>query len=570
MKKKIKVIIVLGAVILLLVGISVGIYIYNIESSEEVTYVLDLKVGYYDNSPKTFEDEKGHAKGIFPELLDYIATQEHWNITWIKNDFDACLKSLENRSIDICVDVAYDINRSKYCDFNSLEVLNNWGVIYTRKNANIDTIADLNNTRIAVMESSIHTVGEEGIINLTKRWGIECTFIFYKDYYEVFSSLNNGTSDAGAVNRLFGIYNEKNYEIKRTSIMFNPNKNFFAFPKNATLNPVLISRIDYHLFTLKEDTGSIYYQLLDKYIYQLYGTAVPKWFYPVLIVSLGIIVVFISLSVFLLRMAGKLKYTNKKLKKLDELKSIFVATMNHELRTPLTSIIGFTNMLLKGGAGDINQEQEMELNIIMRNANQLLDLINDILLVNKIETDKTDLEITTFKLSDLMNELKETFSIIVKEKKIDLKIKSIESAEVTNDKKKLRQILLNLINNAINFTDKGVVLIYIDDSEMDYKVVIKDTGIGIKEEDLKKLFKAFSMIPTPDQSKKGTGLGLYISQKLANQLGGKIDVNSEFGKGSTFTLVVKKNIRRFKNYKDTHRRRFALPKYMKILSNELN
>jgi signal transduction histidine kinase len=547
MQKKNKAIIVSVIVILLLVGTFVGLYIHNIMYREEITYELELRAGYYDNSPKTFEDKEGYAKGIFPELLDYIASKEHWKITWIKNNWSECLKSLETGDLDIMIDVAIDENRSKVYDFNSVEVLNNWGVIYTRKGVNIDTIVDLNHTRISVMKDSIHTVGAEGIINLTKRWGIECNFTEYDSYNEVFQSLNDGDSDAGVVNRLFGLFNEQNYAIKRTPIMFNPNKLLFAFPKNATLNPLLISRIDYHIFILKEDTESIYYQLLDKYIFQLYGFTLPDWFYPVLIVSLVLIAVFISLSIFLLRMARKLKYTNKELKKLDEFKSIFVASINHELKTPLTSIIGFTDMLLRGGAGAVNQEQEMELNIVNRNAKQLLDLINDIILVNRIETDTTDLEITTFKLSDLLNEIKETFSIIVNQKQIDLKIKSFDGAEVTNDKKKLNQILLNLISNAIKFTDKGEVLIYIDDSETDYKVIVKDTGIGIKEEDLKKLFNAFSRIPTPDQFKKGTGLGLYISQKLANQLGGKIDVNSEIGKGTTFTLVVRKNIRRLKN-----------------------
>ena len=221
--------------------------------------------------------------------------------------------------------------------------------------------------------------------------------------------------------------------------------------------------------------------------------------------------------------------------------------MNHELKTPLTAIIGFTDLLLKGIAGAVNQEQKNQLNIIVRNAKSLLDLIDDIILVSKIEIGKIDLEITTFNLNELINEIKETVSTIANEKQLDLKFKTIQNPEITNDRKRIKQILLNLINNAIKFTDKGEVLISIDDSEVDYKVIVKDTGIGIKEKDLNNLFKAFSRIPTPDQSKNGTGLGLYISQELANQLGRTIDVTSEFGKGTSFTLVIKKNIRNSMN-----------------------
>lgn len=547
MQKKNKIVIVLGVIILSLLGAVIALYIHNIMHPEEITYNLELKVGYYDNSPKTFEDKEGNAKGIFPELLDYIATQELWKITWIKNDWSGCLTSLENGDIDIMIDVAIDENRSKIYDFNSVEVLNNWGVIYTRIGANIDTIADLNNTRISVMKDSIHTVGAEGIINLTARWGLECNFIEYGSYEEVFESLNNGDSDAGVVNRLFGLFNEKNYAIQRTHIIFNPNSLLFAFPKNATLNPTLISIIDSNLIILKEDIDSIYYQLLDKYIYKLYGFVLPEWFYPVLIVSIGLAVIFISLSAILIRTTKKLKNANEKLKELDDLKSIFVASMNHELKTPLTAIIGFTDLLLKGIAGAINQEQKEQLNIIVRNAKNLLDLIDDIILVSKIEIGKIDLEITTFNLNELINEIKETVSPIANEKQLDLKFKTIQKAEITNDRKRIKQILLNLINNAIKFTDKGEVLISIDDSEVDYKVIVKDTGIGIKEKDLNNLFKAFSRIPTPDQSKSGTGLGLYISQELANQLGGTIAVTSEFGKGTSFTLIIKKNIRNSMN-----------------------
>lgn len=146
-----------------------------------------------------------------------------------------------------------------------------------------------------------------------------------------------------------------------------------------------------------------------------------------------------------------------------------------------------------------------------------------------------------------MNKLEETFSIIAREKQIDLHIKPIENIKITSDKKRTLHALSNLVSNAIKFTDRGEVLVYTEDSEMECRMMVKDTGIGIKIEDFEKLFKAFSRIQLSGQPKKGTGLGLYISQKIAYQLGGKIVVDSEFGKGSTFTLIIKKRIKKKKN-----------------------
>lgn len=547
MKKINKIFIVLGIVILLVLGPSLALLIPNVIPPAEITYELNLKVGYYDNAPKTFENENGQARGIFPELLTYIASKERWNITWIKGDWEDCLIRLNDSDIDVMIDVAYSENRSEIFDFNNEFILNNWGMIYTKRGANIRTFEDLKNKTVSVMIDSIHTIGEEGIYNINKSQELNCTFLEYSSYEEVFASLDNGCSDAGVVNRIFGLYNEIKYDIERTTIIFNPSYLFFAFPKNAANNELLISRIDYHLILFKEDTSSIYYQLLDKYIFSLYGYVIPEWFYPLLILVIISLAIFISLSSFLLVMAGKLRFSNKKLEKTDELKSLFVASVNHELKTPLTSILGFTSMILNGDAGPINKEQEKELSIVMRNSREMLNLIDDIMLVNQIETSNIDLDITTFNLSDLMNKLEETFSIIAREKQIDLHIKPIENIKITSDKKRTLHALSNLVSNAIKFTDRGEVLVYTEDSEMECRMMVKDTGIGIKIEDFEKLFKAFSRIQLSGQPKKGTGLGLYISQKIAYQLGGKIVVDSEFGKGSTFTLIIKKRIKKKKN-----------------------
>ena len=217
----------------------------------------------------------------------------------------------------------------------------------------------------------------------------------------------------------------------------------------------------------------------------------------------------------------------------------FLASISHELRTPLTSIIGFTQSILKGRVGDINEEQRKKLNIVLNSSNHLHELITDVIDMAKIENNKFNIKKESF---DLINELKnivETFNLTIKEKRLDLFLDIPERFTIYNDKKRINQILLNLIGNAIKFTEKGKISIKIRFTKGDITISIKDTGLGIQAEDLKRLFIPFSRIIEPGKVKEGVGLGLHLSKKIANLLGGEILVKSKYGKGSTFKLVLK-------------------------------
>lgn len=218
----------------------------------------------------------------------------------------------------------------------------------------------------------------------------------------------------------------------------------------------------------------------------------------------------------------------------------FLASISHELKTPLTSIIGFTRTILKGRAGEINEEQEKQLNIILNSANYLHELIIDVIDMTKIEISKLTIRKEKFNLVEELINLKETFSVAAKEKGLDLFADTPENLIIYNDKQRINQILINLIGNAIKFTDSGKISIKIKRKKENAVISVKDTGPGIQKEDLKKLFKPFSRILEPGKFKEGSGLGLHLSKKLAILLGGDITVKSKFGKGSTFKLILKR------------------------------
>jgi len=231
---------------------------------------------------------------------------------------------------------------------------------------------------------------------------------------------------------------------------------------------------------------------------------------------------------------------NERLQELDQLKSEFLATMSHELRTPLNSIIGFTGILRQELPGALNDEQKKQLGMVQSSARHLLGLINDLLDLSRIESRKMELFVEEFAVSDLINEIAQTLAPQVEQKQLRLET-SIDQPglRMRTDRKKCFQILLNLANNAVKFTDTGRVTLRVSTDATDVTFQVQDTGIGIKPENLTHLFEAFRQVDgSARRVYEGTGLGLYLSKQLASMLGGSISVESEIGSGSRFTLTL--------------------------------
>ncbi len=237
----------------------------------------------------------------------------------------------------------------------------------------------------------------------------------------------------------------------------------------------------------------------------------------------------------------ELDKANRKLQELDHLKSMFIASMSHEVRTPLNSIIGFTGILLMGMSGELNKEQQKQLLIVKNNASHLLDLITDIIDVGKIEADKMDIYNEAIDLPSLIIEVKDALKQAASGKSIDIALNMPDQLTIKSDRRRLKQILVNLLGNAIKFTDKGKVIIHTTVKDKLIEVSVSDTGSGIPVEHMDKLFKAFSQIHGKEDMVEGTGLGLYLSRKIVELLGGSVWAQSELEKGSTFTFTLPYN-----------------------------
>ena len=234
-----------------------------------------------------------------------------------------------------------------------------------------------------------------------------------------------------------------------------------------------------------------------------------------------------------------LQKMNAELRVANQAKDRFLATMSHELRTPLNAILGFTGILLMRLPGEINAEQEGQLNIVKSSAEHLLLLINDLLDLAKIQAGMYRLSPELVDVGALVAEVQAQLEPLARAKQLALRLQQpAEPLLRQADRRALRQIVINFANNAIKFTDRGSVRLTVDHADGQWWVEVCDDGIGISAEDQARLFSAFTQVGDPRRRPDGTGMGLHVCATLATLMGGRIAVRSEPGAGSCFTLMM--------------------------------
>jgi len=236
----------------------------------------------------------------------------------------------------------------------------------------------------------------------------------------------------------------------------------------------------------------------------------------------------------------ELTVANAQLAELNSLKSQFLANVNHELRTPLSAIISYAGLILNETRGQISLLQKENLQDLLKNAERLLTLIDSLLDISAIEAGKLPVRVEPVDLAEIVRTAVATIESTVDKNYVHVIRSSAPNMPVFNtDRDKLRQILLNLLDNAAKFTEHGEIRISAARENGSVKLVVSDTGIGIAEQDLDRVFEEFHRVGTANGKKyRGTGLGLAIVKRLIGLLGGSIEVSSKLGEGSSFTVTL--------------------------------
>jgi len=241
------------------------------------------------------------------------------------------------------------------------------------------------------------------------------------------------------------------------------------------------------------------------------------------------------------RAEDELQQKTRAVEEASQLKSEFLANMSHELRTPLNAVIGFSELMMDEVPGKINDEQRECLGDILDSGQHLLNLINDVLDLSKVEAGKIELKLQDLNLAAVIADVVKTVEPMLDDSKHKLEV-SVEEGlpQVRADKSRLKQIFLNLLSNAVKFTPPGGKLAIEASSAGDRcQVSVVDNGVGIKKEDRERIFEVFTRAETlPDEKEEGSGLGLALTRQLVEIIGGKIWVESEYGKGSRFTFTL--------------------------------
>jgi len=516
-----------------------------------------VRVGVYDNAPKIFIAESGRPAGIFVDILNAVARNEGWRIEYVPGTWDEGLQRLEDGKIDLMPDMAYSSEREKTMSFHSVPVLSSWSQVYARRGSNIKSMLDLNGLRIAVLQGSVQQTALEG---LARGFGMQLKLVPYANYEEAFAAVLNREVDAVVTNNYYGLLHGRKLGLENTAVVFNPSTLFFAARKG--MHADLLAAIDDNLRSMKAKPESAYYQALRKWTSENVKLLVPMWLKLLgLVIGIALIVSVaeaFALKVQVARRTQELQESNRQMEarviertaelaaameqaqEADRIKSAFLATMSHELRTPLNSIIGFTGILLQELPGELNEEQHKQLSMVQKSARHLLSLINDVLDISKIEAGQLDIAVQPFSLRSSLEKVANLVAPLAEKKGLELRVDIAgDIGNIVSDQRRLEQIVLNLLSNAVKFTEEG--MIHLDCRMEDARVAIRvqDTGIGMEQQDLEKVFEPFSQIDTGLTRKyEGTGLGLSICKRLVELMGGDISVTRTPGQGSMFMLLL--------------------------------
>lgn len=484
-----------------------------------------------------FYEENETIKGIIPACLSLITERTGLSFQYVYADsYEELITLLKSGQADI---IGGFLNQDPSADA--------LGLVRTASFASLDSVVLRNKQASPTAEHLIMAVPAERDLDTST---IDDQIVYYSHYEDCLDAVNRGEADYTQMLAAFveDLYAREFYS--NITLMADTNlKEELTFaivkPVNVTLYSVLNKSVNN--LSQAELSGILSQNLLNT---RTSTVTLKTLLYtnPVLALSLCVGLVILIAVILLLLNYNKMrtKVMQLKLEKAEETsraKSDFLSRMSHEIRTPMNAIIGLTNLALMSGEATPSVKQN--LTKIESSSKFLLSLLNDVLDMSKIESQKMELSAVPFSLNRVVDQMKNIFSLQAQSKQISLEFSNDLPGQLyIGDEMRLSQVLTNLLSNACKFTDKnGSIALSISaeeatDDSVRIHFSVKDTGTGIKSEDLERIFNSFEQAENKNSTVAGTGLGLSISRNLVRLMGGELRVKSTFGEGSEFYFTI--------------------------------
>ncbi len=286
----------------------ITIIFHSVELSASTSQ--QIKVGVFHSPPLVFVDENNQAKGLFIDVLEYIANEEKWELTYVIGTWNDCLKRLESGEIDLLGSIVFTPERDLIYDFTYEFLFLDWGVVYQRRSGNIETVFDLENKTVAVLKDDIYSIKFKQLLH---QFGVNVFYVDKNKYSDIFQAIEENKVEAGVSSHIAGFEIENDYDTERTQIFFAPVKLRIAAPKYEHSD--IIHTLDTYFLSLKSDKTSIYHYALNRWFGSYTGNLIPRWvflFISVILALLVIIIIFsLVLKIQIRRKTNELKETNK-------------------------------------------------------------------------------------------------------------------------------------------------------------------------------------------------------------------------------------------------------------------
>lgn len=519
-------------------------------------------------APFEFIGPEGAYNGIASDYLNILKQRLGLEVEMMKNlTWKEAVEKAQNREIDLLPCVGITQERKEFFKFSKPYINFHRAIITRTDTAFLTGLSDIETMKVAIQKNTSH----EGY--LRENTSIEP--LLYDTLQKALLAVSNGQAQA-----LVGNIASTTYWIRKLNLT-NLKVAAPVTQDTQTLHfavrddwPELVNMINKGLSSVTPEEEN---NIRNRWINIEYKPGIaPRivWGYLLQISGLALVILMVILVWNYklkkeiqkrIEIDEKLSEANKNLKKLDQLKSMFIASMSHELRTPLNSIIGFTGVIVQGMTGPLNDKQKDHLTRVYNSARHLLSLITDVIDISKIEAGRIDVYPEDMLLSEIVDEAVINIEPQLKAKQLKLLRYIPRDLKLHTDRKRLLQCIINYLSNAVKFTESGSITVTAgrcgsrpleeisqrpsegipeqdcgENSDERVEILVTDTGIGIPEQDHSRLFEAFERLDSHLRIKAGgTGLGLYLTRKLVTEiLGGDIVFQSEAGRGSTFGLVI--------------------------------